>query len=484
MIRIPLSDLRAFAAPLLKLATACRSLPVLAHVLVSRKANVATFSATDLSRWLDHHHVIEPMPLTTLQAKLAALRWARETGPDFLVPVSALRDVLRAAKGGDVTLRKDGIEYDLAGAPATLAFEAPDVAEFVPRPEGPGGMFWDEKPNPSPTLPLDALDRDAFVQAIPFAPEQDTSVLHGIHLNATDGHITGASNHRIFQHATLGLAKLGGSVIVPLPTAAILATPALAELPWQLTLFQLPKPDNTPDASASHLRLRFDCGAEWTLFSRCADGIYPSIRHAIPGDLADYASVAITEETHRGLTRLLAGLPPLNPKRPEVCLTFQPDAIDVRDEGSKVAGTVPGACEHPQSVLVNRDALKAALAACPRHGGATLHFLDPSSPLVVTVPAGVVVLAPFKPGIHYAWPAVRDPARDALAAIWQGKKVEVHMDGGDTVLGEVIGVVRTGKTHRAEVRVLDKRETILTPDELTVSFTKLTEAREPEAAVA
>ena len=483
MITLPLTDLRAILGPLLKCAPARSTLPVLSHVLVHRVRNTAIFSATDLDRWLDCHHTIEPMPHTTLAVKLAELRWARETGPDFLVPIETLRAVLRAAKHGDVSLRKEGVTYELNGQPATLAFDAPFAAEFPPRPEAKDEL---EKKGgrEHPALPLESLDRDAFVQAIPFCSENTRGPLDGVFLNST--HLTAAQGTRVFQHE---LSVKLGTAIVPMPAAQLLAMPAMESLPWQARLIQLREGEAANPASAAHLRLRFDCGTPgapgqaWTLWTRCQDGVYPNVRQVIPSDLSQHGTVAITEAVHRGLLRVLAELPPVNPKHPFVCIAFQPDRIELRDEGSQVTGTAPGTTAYPQHLLIRRDSLRAALGVCPPAGGAVLHFLDPASPVVLTVPAGVVVLAPVKARADYDWPRLHDDAADALAQTWKGGQVECLLDSGEAVLGEVTGIVRFGRTHRARVKVLDKRETILTPDEVTVSFVKLT-ITEPAATAA
>lgn len=444
MIQIPASILRAAFAPLNKTIGKGGTLPVTSTIRVERAGNTVTLTATNFDQWLSFSHEVEKKPLTLLAQNLAAMRWKREA-QIFLVPREAVRNALKAAKNGNITLDASFIAYDLAGQTVTVPHAAIDAAEF-PQPPPFTRIH--------PAVPLDMEARNAILGAIPsMSDDESRFILNGVLLHGTDNDnpappcAVSTDGRRLYLCRASALGGLIGDAVVPSSALELLGTPALiAQESWSL---QQPEhdveckgEDGKPALRTDRTHLHFAAGP-WALTTKLVEGNFPNYKQVIPAE--DFGiPVVLDASAHTRFCAILDQLPPLKEKN-ALRLGFHPGHIEMRDDSSNITANVAGvASSLPLNIAFNRAYFRDAL----RIGPGTFRLESDRLALRYDAGNATCVLMPLGGSVHIRVP---DAERDAAEAVWMNKPVTAKKGGPFKGTGRVVSLVREYRTIVAEV---------------------------------
>lgn len=392
MITLPILTLRTALTGLAKVAPRRSTLPILQCVQIERRDGAVQLTANNLDQGLTYTYRPDPEPITKLARTLAALRWARDAVPPFVVPVSALQHAAKHATSS-ITLAPGfparpacpavaaapavpgRITWDSAAGSVAQPFDAPAAEDFPPVPS-----------LGAPILKLGPALREAVIMADAFASRDATRhVLNGVLLDADPQHpraVVATDGRRLFLRPAPELKELPRPLIVPCNAIAVLRLAALMAQEWQLAM---------PHKDVDHFSIQ---AGPWTLYSKGVDGNYPNYRHVITADVSSWMSAAVGEPHRQLLVTALKHLPEAH-RSEAVHLCFYGDHLRLRCPEREVEIVIPGIrTAAPLVIALNRHFLREMFATGP----GTLFLQNDQSPLQFHQSDGRLhVLMPMRP---------------------------------------------------------------------------------------
>ena len=344
-LSIPRSELKEALAGLGKVISTKSNLPILSHVRLEADGKSVTLTGTDLSQVVTYEIVVA-VPVSVPIS--------------LLVPLDALKDVLRTAQGDSIEIEpsKDSvtITYAVAGQNIGRRLETPSIED------------WPALPSAVEIKPVEPGFLAQFKQAAGFASTDDARpLLRAVYLDVDSktGHKVVATDSRRLSVFPCGILPLAESAIIP----------ASRFLGW-------PKLDGDVQIGAGKGVFTLRCG-RWCYTVKKVEGQYPRWSQVVPAD--GDRSLELSEEDAALLVKTLPSLPTYDNSNEAVVLRMEGNAVRVfsrQDSKSPESAIKLESSKHAGkgafSIGLNRDYFREALQAGFRYW----EFQDAVSPLL------------------------------------------------------------------------------------------------------
>lgn len=290
-LSLPTTELKNAMAGLSKVVSTKSNLPILSHVRLDAAGKSVLLTGTDLNQVVTYEIAVA-VPVSVPIS--------------LLVPLDALKDVLRTAQGDSIEIEpsKDAatISYAVAGQNIGRRLETPSIED------------WPAQPSVVETKPVEPGFLAQFKQAAGFASTDDARpLLRAVYLDVDSktGHKVVATDSRRLSVFPCGVLPLAESVIVPVARF----------LGWS-------KLEGETRIGAGKGVFTLVCG-KWTFTIKLVEGRFPNYRQVIPSFGKDATLLELSPEDAELLVKTLPGMPSFDNATDAVVLRLAPNDVRV-----------------------------------------------------------------------------------------------------------------------------------------------------------